>query len=640
MNRPNNLLLVFGWVLLTVGSVNAQPGWVTKPPAGNSLYLYGVGIAHATDDRIYDRQRADDVARTDIARQLRVTISSRLVSTKVEDADAGITLDTREVIESSVTLTLDGVTIRERHYDKKHKTYYALARLNRQAAADLVAEKIRSAAERARGYLKQADRFEGEGATYRAFLALLQSADERASVELDESIHRALAANSVDALLAAEGLESSFSPTRNQIESRINALVSSLSFSDDDGSGQSIDGGRIQDPLSTRLSMNRAGQSVAASGFPVLFSTAKGRAKLDMRGTTDKHGIIQSVVHQAGTCVHESCIISATVDTSAIRAQAPGEQVARWIARLGDIQTSFELIPGMMGLEDGIGELACRLIHAPALTETYALPTIAVARFTYENTRISGPFTGPLRRIMQAQLADLDRGRVIERVDLSAGTAEYGDPNATATIAREMQADVVVWGDYWESGDSVVVNARMTGSDGSRFATATVIIPRGAIPYQVRPPALDPDIPEPPRNGLPLKVWTERGDGGLFVEGERLTAYITTESDGYLRLLYRQVDGSVIQIFPNQLSGDERVSAGQVYSIPDVDDGFDYVVQPPFGVEYLIAVAGATPFPRLPGREINGGILLQGSVRDVIQRLTGGRTWYGQALCRLTTVGQ
>ena len=123
----------------------------------------------------------------------------------------------------------------------------------------------------------------------------------------------------------------------------------------------------------------------------------------------------------------------------------------------------------------------------------------------------------------------------------------------------------------------------------------------------------------------------------MFVEGERLTAYVQAGSDCYLRLLYRQVDGQVIQIFPNRLSGDERVTSAQVYSIPDTDDAFDYVIKAPFGVEYLISVASATPFPRLQGREINGGVVLPGTMNNVIQRLIGGRTWYGQLVPPLGT---
>ena len=640
MGRPFLILFSYAYILLAASTAAAQPGWVTKPPAGNSLYLYGVGIAHGSGDGAYDRRRADDVARTDIARQLRVTISSRLTSTKKEDADAGFSVDTEETVESSVTLTLDGVTIRERHYDKKHGTYYSLARLNRQTAADVVAGKIRSAADRAGAYLRRARLFREDGASYRALMSLLRAVEERGAVALDESIHKALASSSVDALLEAEGLETRFSPSLVEIEREINTTVSSLVFSDETGTEQTIDVGRVELPLSGRLLLKSGGEVRPATGYPIIFSVKAGHATLDERDTVDKVGSFETQIRGASTCVDPLCEVVASIDTSAIRNQAPGQVSGVWLARLGDLRTSYELMPGILGLEDGIGELGCRLLHAPRLMERFPDPAVAVSRFTYQDTRISGPFSGPLRRLLQSTLTQQGDGRILDQVELSAGTAQYGDPNRAETLARSIQADVVVWGDYWETGDSVVVNARMTARDGARIASSSVAIPKGAIPYTVRPPVLDPNIPDPPANGIFMEVWTERGDGGLFVEGERLTTYLKAESDGYVRLLYRQVDGSVIQIFPNRLGGDERVTAGEVYSMPDVDDTFDFIVQAPFGVEHLIAIAGSTPFPQLPGRNIKGGILLQGTVKDVVQRLTGGRTWYGQAVCTLTTVAQ
>jgi hypothetical protein len=129
-----------------------------------------------------------------------------LTSTTRENTLTGIAYDTKQVIESSVSITLDGVEINKRHYDKKRKTYYALARLNRQSAADRFGQDVRSAAQRAGGFLHQAQRHQAEGATYRAFLVLLQAAGERASVDAEESMYRVLASNSVDGLLAGEGL--------------------------------------------------------------------------------------------------------------------------------------------------------------------------------------------------------------------------------------------------------------------------------------------------------------------------------------------------------------------------------------------------------------------------------------------------
>lgn len=636
MKYPTYLFIMIS--LLWAGgcaSVLAQPDWMAKPPRASSLYMYGIGIAHATGDQASDRQRADDAARTDIARQLRVTINASLTSTTRENTVTGIAYDTKQVIESSVSITLDGVEINKRHYDKKHKTYYALARLNRQHAADRFGQDVQSATQRAGGFLNQAHRHQAEGATYRVFLTLLQAARERASVDVEESMYRVLASNSVDGLLAGEGLGGSgFKPDNAEIEQMINRMIANMSFEKIAGDGQSIHQGRIDQPLTARLTTRWEQKTMPVSGFPVRFDITQGYGKLDQRGTSGTDGDIRSSVYRMLPGGEPFSEVVATIDTAAIRAQASsGPMIDRWLNLLGEVQARYRMNPGEFGLEDGLGELAFRLSrHLPEDR------SMVVGRFTYEDTRVAGPFTGPLRRHLTKELSELVPGRLIEQVSLSATAARYGNPETVETFARSAQADAVVWGDYWEQGDSILVSARLTGSDGARLASAQIFMPRAAVAYVVRPPAIDPDLPAPPANGIPIHIWTDRGDGGLYVEGDRLAVFVQTESDGYLRLLYRQVDGTIIQIFPNRMSGDERVIADQVVAIPDVEAAYDFVVQPPFGVEYLVAIAGSTPFAPPTGREINGGILLHGTMTDVIKRLTRDKAWYGQAIYLMTTV--
>ncbi|HCQ03451.1 MAG TPA: hypothetical protein DIT99_23415, partial [Candidatus Latescibacteria bacterium] len=107
---------------------------------------------------------------------------------------------------------------------------------------------------RAGGFLNQAYRHQAEGATYRVFLTLLQAARERASVDVEESMYRVLASNSVDGQLAGEGLGGSgFKPDNAEIEQMINRMVANMSFEKIAGDGQSIHQGRIDQPLTARL---------------------------------------------------------------------------------------------------------------------------------------------------------------------------------------------------------------------------------------------------------------------------------------------------------------------------------------------------------------------------------------------------
>lgn len=261
------ILLAIFLTLWNFSTVFSQPKWATQPPPASRQYLYGVGIAHGTKDAIRDQQRADDAARADIIRQVRVTVSSRLTTITTETSRQGIVYDTRQVVESAVSFTLEGAEIRERFYDKKNKTSYELARLNRQDAARRLGEKIRVAAIRADALIGQSDRHRAGGAVYRALVALLQAAEERASVEMEENVYRVLDSGSVDALLEEEtGSTSPFAPGMAFIDGRIGGLLNGLVFTDVKGDRQSVRQGRVSEPVLARLTLGIKKNATPAGG--------------------------------------------------------------------------------------------------------------------------------------------------------------------------------------------------------------------------------------------------------------------------------------------------------------------------------------------------------------------------------------
>jgi hypothetical protein len=613
----------------------AQPAWIAQPPQSSGLFLYGVGIAHDTSDKAADRQRADDAARADIARQLRVTIDARLTTVATERSGKGVSYDTRQAIESSTTVTLEGVDIKERYYDKKHKTYYALARLNRQNAAEQVAAPVRLAARRARTLLEQADRL-ASGDAFRALLAVTQAAEERASAKVEEGLYRALSSGSVDALLEAEGVSSSpFSPTSSDIGARIDALIASLAFIDIVGDRQTLLRGSVETPVTGRLVVRWKDAIIPAAGFPIRFDIDRGAGRVEQNGMTGPDGSFIFPIHRAVPAGEAHVELSARIDTAAVRARFSGSDAGAWLSRLAGTRTRVLLLPGPFGFEDGVAEITGRLVrHLPEGA------SLMVGRFTYEATRIAGPFTGPLRKHLIEELSASGRARVIDRMAMTDNAGLLGDPNAMETLARAARVDAILWGEYHEAGDSLLIEARITGSDGVRLGSTRLAMRRDAIPVAARPPSLDADIPAAPTKGIPVRLWTDRGDGSLYMEGERLTVYLQTDTDCYLRLLYRQADGQVAQIFPNDLSGDERINAGKVYTIPDGNAAYTFVVRPPFGVEYLIALASPTPFPVIKGSAFQGGVIIPGASREVVERLTSGKPWYGQTVYRMTTTGQ
>lgn len=109
-------------------------------------------------------------------------------------------------------------------------------------------------------------------------------------------------------------------------------------------------------------------------------------------------------------------------------------------------------------------------------------------------------------------------------------------------------------------------------------------------------------------NGLVLKVWTDRGDQGAYLEGDQLFVFVQANRDCHLRLVYEQVDGTKVQIFPNAFYKDNRIKGGMVWAVPGVHDNFEFLIAPPFGQERITAYAALHDFKPIEGTVLDNGL--------------------------------
>lgn len=109
------------------------PGWVITPPH-DSQYLYGVGSAEIYGDKVRALQQAEDVARGDLIKQLKVNVSQSLTSTT--NVNNSVVTQTAEVIvKSRVPETeMAGIERLDSFEDKVARSVYALVRLDRVRA--------------------------------------------------------------------------------------------------------------------------------------------------------------------------------------------------------------------------------------------------------------------------------------------------------------------------------------------------------------------------------------------------------------------------------------------------------------------------------------------------------------------------
>ncbi|MCX8110963.1 MAG: DUF4384 domain-containing protein [Syntrophorhabdaceae bacterium] len=98
----------------------------------------------------------------------------------------------------------------------------------------------------------------------------------------------------------------------------------------------------------------------------------------------------------------------------------------------------------------------------------------------------------------------------------------------------------------------------------------------------------DTKVLDDPMAPLKVQVWTEKRE---YRSGERIKVYMKGNKPFYARLIYRQADGSLIQILPNPYRKENYFQGGVVYEVPSGPDRFDLEVTPPFGEESIVVYA-------------------------------------------------
>lgn len=231
--------------------------------------------------------------------------------------------------------------------------------------------------------------------------------------------------------------------------------------------------------------------------------------------------------------------------------------------------------------------------------------TVALGTFTYEHSDLPTPFARWLEDRVLGSASEL---ATLKLVDKKAAAAM--DPAFKAMYAdlfRETGTQGLLYGRYFLDGDSVRVEFRLSDlSMASLVGSAVWNVPLRAIPaaVSVRPSAGElgraqelARLGASTQGGLTVSVSTDRGAGAAYRDGEKLRAMIRVNKDAYVRLYHVDAAGYMQLIWPNPYDGGNGLlKAGQSATLPPADEPFTFELHPPYGLEFLKAVASTTPF--------------------------------------------
>jgi hypothetical protein len=126
----------------------------------------------------------------------------------------------------------------------------------------------------------------------------------------------------------------------------------------------------------------------------------------------------------------------------------------------------------------------------------------------------------------------------------------------------------------------------------------------------------DPSLP------LTVRIWTDKR---VYHKGSKIVFYLQGNRDFYARVFDVAVDGTTIQLLPNEFRPAERFEGGKLYSLPDpgMGDDFDFDVEPPLGNEDVILYASEAPLGNVLFKEYIGGMFgrVEGSLSDLSSSL-------------------
>jgi hypothetical protein len=116
--------------------------------------------------------------------------------------------------------------------------------------------------------------------------------------------------------------------------------------------------------------------------------------------------------------------------------------------------------------------------------------------------------------------------------------------------------------------------------------------------------------------GFVVRVDVDHPDR-VYVEGDTLRATVKSQRAGYLYLLYQNVQGETVCLFPNRYQADNRIRAEELVQVPAPGANYRIRIHAPLGREVLKAVVSPKP---LSAQELRVETLSAGVAQPVTER--------------------
>ena len=234
-----------------------------------------------------------------------------------------------------------------------------------------------------------------------------------------------------------------------------------------------------------------------------------------------------------------------------------------------------------------------------------------LGEISYRNTEFGSPLSVFLKDRLREELSRSGAFVLVEAARLRT-IAVSQSPKSDATLADAAGADMAIIGNYWENpnGVELFVSVRQRQGDVllgvARAMLPAALLPQGTpvAPENIQSALANERIEDrivplaATRPAAPLKVevWTDRGKGAIYSEGEEVLVMIRASEDAFVHLYFTDANNQTYQVFPNLYRQNARIRGGVTVTIPSLEDRFTFKVKAPFGAESLTVLASRKPF--------------------------------------------
>lgn len=645
-------LPVFLTLCASLFAGDEPPEWVRNKHAAHfaeASYIQAVGQAAKEKTPDEDFARAAEQARKAIAEQLQVSIKSQSVMFTFESSAGEFQQQSSEKILTATNITLSGLKIADRYFDKKLKIYYALAVLDRSVAAKAMRHEIEALKDNAANALQTAkaalDSNEALQAVFNSHRAyqLLQAAESRQQL--------------LGVLQAAKADEIPTLPNSEEILKIADDAVRSVRI-ETNAPSKVI---HRQNHLPLVIEAVVKGGKRPLGNISLSCSFRKGRGNANVRARTDGYGHTTIVVTALGPAPYGEYVLEVRPDFSELLFKDEHSAAQAWNLALqqalrAEIISFKRLDPD---LADYCAGTAIDL--AKQLKSDDGSFQLALGNITYAETGAASAFVAYFKELMASELSLQPTLKLIapDKIESSirnvrANYLGHKRPDQPEILAELIDANGILAGTYWERGDILEFNLQIIQRNTAAILAATTMkLPKSLIPaalpylptnyFTTFSEARQLNDVKTPKADLKVDVWSDRGDGAIYKAGERVTIFIRATQDCYLYLIYHDAGGNDVLIYPNARQANNRILGEVIYQIPDGRDSFDFTVQKPFGNELLKAVVSIEPLPDLSGVILPNGLkLLSGSYKDNMTRIRGVTMQarvpgYAEGSCVITT---